>query len=68
MDQEAIIDQIQEEILNRLPDEAIEKISALPDDAENHDEKIGEIIAEYGVDAAEVAREVAEREDLNNGQ
>ncbi len=65
MDQEAFIDEVQEEVLNRLPYEAIEKLANLSDEDTRDDEKISTILAEYGINAEDVAREVAKKEGLD---
>lgn len=57
MDQEKIIDAVQEEVLKRLPVEAVHKLAELPDDSDNNAE-IERILKENNVDAEEVAREI----------
>lgn len=65
MDQDKLINDVQEEILNRLPAEAIERLASLADDGGNHDEEAKAILAEYNINAEKVAKEVVNKENKN---
>ena len=61
MDQEKFVDKIQEEILNRLPAEAVQKLSDLSDDSENQEE-VAKVLRENNINIEEIAHNLMEGE------
>lgn len=62
MDQNQLAEAIKEEILNSLPDEAIEKLAQLSEEEGNHEKEAREILKNYDISADEIAKSMAGKE------
>ena len=51
------LDLLSEEILNGLPDEAVERMERLMEDGEKHTAEVKAILKEYGVDMDKIINE-----------
>ena len=63
MDQLKIIDVFSEEILNQLPEEAVQKLADLYDNNSITEENVNAILEEYGVNINEIVKREVEKED-----
>lgn len=62
MDQAELIDKVQENILNNLPEEAIEKLAELEDAGGDYDAEVQKILTENQIDVKDVITHTMEEQ------
>lgn len=60
MGQDKKVDQLEEAILDKLPEEAIQKLADLADSDEDYADEAQAILDEYNIDAKKMAQEILE--------
>lgn len=65
MDQSKLPELVEDEILKRLPDEAIDLLAELSEDGEDHEAEIAVIFKRYGIDPKAVAEEILQKGAAN---
>lgn len=60
MGQDKKVDQLEEAILDKLPEEAIRKLADLADSDEDYADEAQAILDEYNIDAKKMAQEILE--------
>ncbi len=66
MDQNELIENIEDEILNSLPEEALERLAAISEKGDFPNNEVREVLKEYGIDANDVAKKIVEKGEQEN--
>lgn len=65
MDTEKLTDLVEDEVLNQLPDEAIDQLLELSKTEGDHEMEINVILKRYGINPVEIAKSLTEKEKGN---
>jgi len=64
MDQSELIEILEDRIIDVLPEEAVDALLAIPQDGENHDPEVMEILQTYHIDPNAMAQQL--KKEQNN--
>ena len=65
MDTKKLTDLVEDEVLNQLPDEAIDHLLELSKTEGDHEMEINVILKRYGINPVEIAKSLTEKEKGN---